>query len=210
MLDLPSVAEASRADAWTGDEPPAVRPGRRARLPRPGRLDPGRPGDQGIRRRPRPGHPRPGRATASTSPPCSSWAPAPGPRIALVRAARGHALLCRPRLRHAARRQEPGPRRPPPPDPRQLRGRRRGPLRRRHPRQDPRPHPRALSLHDFPRRRDDDGVSGEGSGTGSEDTGLISIAPGCRLAVAVPMPFCSLSFRMKSGVAVTLKEPIFL
>ena len=59
----------------------------------------------------------------------------PGPRR------RGHALLCRPRLRHAPRRQEPGPRRHAPPDPRQLRGRRRRPLARRPPPADPRPHP---------------------------------------------------------------------
>ena len=57
----------------------------------------------------------------------------PRATIALVRAARGHALLAGRDYVTPARRQEPRPRRPPPPHPRQLRGRRRGPVRRRPP-----------------------------------------------------------------------------
>ena len=144
MLDLPSVAETSHAESWTGDEPAAVRPGRRARVPRPGRLDPGRAGDQGIRGRPRPGHPRPRRvrprprpaARAGRQPPGHDR---PGPRRPRPRPALPAATTSRP---HDVK--TPRPRRPPPPDHDQLRGRRRGPLRRRHPRPDPRPHPGAL------------------------------------------------------------------
>ena len=88
-------------------------------------VGPGRAGDQGVRRRPRPRHPRPGRATGSTSPRCSSWGePArharPGPRRAGPRPALRAATTSRRTTSRSC------PRRPPPPDPRQLRGRRRG------------------------------------------------------------------------------------
>ena len=68
----------------------------------------------------------------------------PRATIALIRAARGHALLSRSRLRDPARRQDPRPRRHAAPDHDQLRGRRRGPHRRRHPGPDPRPYPGAV------------------------------------------------------------------
>ena len=50
----------------------------------------------------------------------------------------------RPRFRHAPRRQEPGARHHAASHPGQLRGRRRGPLTRRHPSAHPRPHPRPV------------------------------------------------------------------
>ena len=80
MLELPSVAESSHPDAGPDGPPPLLGPGGRARLSRPGRVDPGRPRDQGIRRRPgaRPPATRPG--TASTSHPCWSSGRAHAPR----------------------------------------------------------------------------------------------------------------------------------
>ena len=65
---------------------------RRARLPQADRVDPGRAGDQGIRRRPRPGDPRPRRLRPGPGPAARARRQ-PRATIALIRAARGHALL---------------------------------------------------------------------------------------------------------------------
>ena len=92
MLDLPEHGRVAAPDDGPGRPSSALRPGRRARLPRPGRGRPGGPRDQGIRRRPRPGHPRPG-AVRPRPRPADRAGASPRATIALVRAARGHALL---------------------------------------------------------------------------------------------------------------------
>ena len=71
----------------------ALRSRRRDRVPRAGRFDPDRPGHQGIHRRPGAGHPRPRRASVCRWRPLLELGASPRATIALVRAARGHALL---------------------------------------------------------------------------------------------------------------------
>ena len=166
MLDLPSVAETSHAETWTGDEPALFGPADVLAF---------RKLTASIRVAPAIKEYVVDLVRATRDPaayglglaPLLELGASPRATIALIRAARGHALLSRSRLRDPARRQDPGPRRHAAPHHDQLRGRRRGPLRRRHPRPDPRPHPGAVSrseIQSLRRARDGLGRSGRGLG----------------------------------------------
>ena len=125
MLELPSVSAPPHPDAGPDGPPPIMGPkdvlGFRARA-------------AAIGSRPRSrntpstwsGPPANRPDTASTSRPCWSWVRAPAhdrPRPPR----QGPCPALGPGLCDSPRREEPGARRPPPPDHRQLRGRRRGP-----------------------------------------------------------------------------------